>query len=282
VCAGEFSASEFVGAGLGPDQFQRRSGDTIAFVGRRGGKSTLVKLLVGLYVPQAGEILYNGIPSQRVDMDRLRGKIGVVTQDPQLFSGSIRENLLFVNPRATDRNALKFCGKQPPTACWRERTRIGYADWRRGMKVSGGEKQRLSIARALLRHPQLLLFDEATSSLDSLTEEEISRTIRDVAAQQAAIMIVIAHGCPRDACRSNLRAGARAHCRIWTAPRVARSEGLYAAMWRLQVANRMRFGTRGWPWCWPNTNRCAQKQSCQRSQSILNWPMGYPNSTIAK
>src|SRR5262249_32875951 len=175
--------------------FSAARGDTIAFVGPSGaGKSTLVKLLVGLYATKDGTILYNGIPSSRVDLDLLREKIGFVTQDTQLFSGSIRENLLFVNPTATDAECMEVLEQAAAHSLLSRADRgldtlIGEG----GVKVSGGEKQRLSIARALLRHPQLLVFDEATSSLDSLTEEEISRTIREVAANQEAITILIAH-----------------------------------------------------------------------------------------
>ena len=153
-----------------------------------------MKLLVGLYAPKSGAILYNGIPSNRVDLDVLREKIGFVTQDTQLFSGSIRENLLFVNPNATDAECMKVLQQAAAHSLLSRADRgldtlIGEG----GVKVSGGEKQRLSIARALLRHPQLLVFDEATSSLDSLTEEEISRTIREVATNQEAVTILIAH-----------------------------------------------------------------------------------------
>src|ERR1700692_396700 len=162
--------------------FSAARGDTIAFVGPSGaGKSTLVKLLVGLYAPKKGEILYNGIPSNREDLDQLREKIGFVTQDTQLFSGTIRENLLFVRPGATDAECLEVLAR---AAC---QTLMSRADkgldtviGEGGVKVSGGEKQRLSIARALLRRPDILVFDEATSSLDSITEEEITKTIRDV------------------------------------------------------------------------------------------------------
>src|SRR5438128_6979429 len=178
--------------------FSAARGDTIAFVGPSGaGKSTLVKLLVGLYATKDGTILYNGIPSSRVDLDLLREKIGFVTQDTQLFSGSIRENLLFVNPTATDAECMEVLEQAAAHSLLSRADRgldtlIGEG----GVKVSGGEKQRLSIARALLRNPQLLVFDEATSSLDSLTEEEVSRTIREVAANQEAITILIAHRMP--------------------------------------------------------------------------------------
>src|SRR4051812_29781006 len=215
--------------------------DTIAFVGPSGaGKTTLVKLLVGLYAPKTGEILYNGVPSSRVDLDLLREKIGFVTQDTQLFSGSIRENLLFVNPGASDEQCMEVLQKAAAHSLLARADRgldtlIGEG----GVKVSGGEKQRLSIARALLRQPQLLVFDEATSSLDSLTEEEISRTIRDVATGQEAITILIAH-----------RLSTIMHAdRIYVLERgkiveykrhseLLDQKGLYYAMWRQQVGER--------------------------------------------
>jgi ATP-binding cassette subfamily B protein len=226
--------------------FSAARGDTIAFVGPSGaGKSTLVKLLVGLYAPKAGEILYNGIPSDRVDLDLLREKIGFVTQDTQLFSGSIRENLLFVNPNATDAECMEVLQQAAAHSLLSRADRgldtlIGEG----GVKVSGGEKQRLSIARALLRHPQLLVFDEATSSLDSLTEEEISRTIRDVATNQEAITILIAH-----------RLSTVMHAdRIYVLERgrivefgrhfeLLDQKGLYYAMWRQQVGEREAVAT---------------------------------------
>ncbi len=222
-------------------EFSAARGDTIAFVGPSGaGKSTLVKLLVGLYAPKTGEIVYNGIPSDRLDLDILREKIGFVTQDTQLFSGSIRENLLFVNPHATDAECMRVLEQSAAHSLLSRADRgldtlIGEG----GVKVSGGEKQRLSIARALLRHPQLLVFDEATSSLDSLTEEEISRTIREVATNQEAITILIAH-----------RLSTIMHAdRIYVLERgliveqgrhseLVDQKGLYYAMWRQQVGER--------------------------------------------
>jgi ATP-binding cassette subfamily B protein len=221
--------------------FNVERGETIAFVGPSGsGKTTLVKLLVGLYTPQEGQILYDGIPMTQVDLDRLRERIGFVTQDTQLFSGSIRENLLFVNPKATDADCLDVLQK---AACQSllERadkgldTVIGEG----GVKVSGGEKQRLSIARALLREPSLLVFDEATSSLDSLTEEEISETVREISMRGDLITILIAH-----------RLSTVLHAdRIFVLEKgqIVESgrhedlldlKGLYYAMWRQQIGER--------------------------------------------
>jgi ATP-binding cassette subfamily B protein len=175
--------------------FSTHNGQTIAFVGPSGsGKTTLVKLLVGLYPPKEGAILYNNIPSTSINLDDLRAKIGFVTQDTQLFSGTIRENLLFVRPDASDDECMTVLNK---AAC---QSLLARADkgldtliGEGGVKVSGGEKQRLSIARALLREPDILVFDEATSSLDSITEEEITETIRDVSTIKDHMTILIAH-----------------------------------------------------------------------------------------
>jgi ATP-binding cassette, subfamily B, bacterial len=175
--------------------FSVARGETVAFVGPSGaGKTTLVKLLVGLYQPQDGLIRYNGIDATQIDPDELRAQIGFVTQDTQLFSGSIRENLLFVRPDASDAECLEVLHRSAADSLLARAdkgldTLIGEG----GVKVSGGEKQRLSIARALLRRPHLVVFDEATSSLDSITEEEITRTIRDVGQRTDVITILIAH-----------------------------------------------------------------------------------------
>jgi ATP-binding cassette subfamily B protein len=175
--------------------FALRRGETVAFVGPSGaGKTTLVKLLVGLYRPDTGAIEYNGVDRDNVEPEELRSQIGFVTQDTQLFSGTIRENLLFVRPDATDAECMDVLRRSSADSLLARAdkgldTLIGEG----GVKVSGGEKQRLSIARALLRRPRLLVFDEATSSLDSITEEEITRTIRDVGERADVMTILIAH-----------------------------------------------------------------------------------------
>lgn len=221
--------------------FSTKLGETIAFVGPSGsGKTTLVKLLVGLYAPLSGTILYNGYPGDEIEFDLLRGQIGFVTQDTQLFAGSIKENLLFVNPTATDGQIMDALNK---AACQgllaRADNGINTVIGEGGVKVSGGEKQRLSIARALLRQPRLLVFDEATSALDSLTEKEISQTIRDVSARTDHITILIAH-----------RLSTIMHAdKIYVLEKGSMIEegkheelivlkGLYYAMWRQQIGER--------------------------------------------
>ena len=221
--------------------FSAQRGDTIAFVGPSGaGKTTLVKLLVGLYHPQSGDILYNGHSASTVNLDELRERIGFVTQDTQLFSGTIRENLLFVSPNATDADCLDMlrhasCDSLLARAEHGLDTVIGEG----GVKVSGGEKQRLSIARALLRRPHLLVFDEATSSLDSLTEEEIGATIRDVAARRDVITIMIAHRLSTIMHANPIYVLERG-CIVESGSHEAllAQKGLYYAMWRQQIGER--------------------------------------------
>jgi len=222
--------------------FRLSRGETVAFVGPSGaGKTTLVKLLVGLYRPESGVIRYNGIDGEQIDPDELRAQIGFVTQDTQLFSGTIRENLLFVRPNATDAECLDVLHRAAADSLLSRAdkgldTLIGEG----GVKVSGGEKQRLSIARALLRKPRLLVFDEATSSLDSITEEEITRTIREVGERADVMTILIAH-----------RLSTVMHAeRIYVLERgniveqgahaeLVAETGLYYALWRQQIGERV-------------------------------------------
>jgi ATP-binding cassette subfamily B protein len=221
--------------------FEVKKGETIAFVGPSGsGKTTLVKLLVGLYRPEEGAVYYNGISSKDLDIEGFRAQIGFVTQDTQLFSGSIRENLAFVYPRASEtdmKNALLKASAH--NLLNRAENGLDTVIGEGGMKISGGEKQRLSIARALLRQPRLLVFDEATSALDSLTEEAITQTVKEISNNKEQINILIAH-----------RLSTIMHAdRIYVLERgkivetgahqqLVDEKGLYYAMWRQQIGER--------------------------------------------
>ena len=227
--------------------FDARLGETIAFVGPSGsGKTTLVKLLVGLYHPISGNIFYNGHKEMAINYEELRHQMGLVTQDPQLFSGTIRENLLFVNPGASDEDvnrALKMASCQNLLA--RAENGLDTVIGEGGLKLSGGERQRISIARSLLRNPRLMIFDEATSALDSLTEEEISQTIQSITSRREHITIMIAH-----------RLSTIMHAdRIYVLEKgnvvetgnhesLVAEKGLYYAMWRQQIGERKDVGVK--------------------------------------
>jgi ATP-binding cassette, subfamily B, bacterial len=221
--------------------FDVRIGETIAFVGPSGsGKTTLVKLLVGLYKPGSGSINYNSYNGNDIDFDDLRKQIGFVTQDTQLFSGTIKENLLFVNPAATDEQITEVLNK---AACGpllsRAENGIETVIGEGGLKLSGGERQRLSIARALLRHPRLMIFDEATSALDSLTEEEISDTIRGITSQRQHITIMIAHRLSTIMQADRIYVLEKGHIiETGTHQNLLEEKGLYYAMWRQQIGER--------------------------------------------
>lgn len=221
--------------------FNVNKGETIAFVGPSGsGKTTLVKLLVGLYAPQQGTIHYNGLEYSQIDIDELRSQMGFVTQDTQLFAGTIRDNLLFVNPDADDAMLLDVLTK---ASCHNLLSRadngLDTVIGEGGMRVSGGEKQRLSIARALLRSPHLLVFDEATSALDSITEEQISKTIREVSTGKHHITVMIAHRLSTIMHADRIYVLEKgAIIEVGKHEKLLEDKGLYYAMWRQQIGER--------------------------------------------
>lgn len=221
--------------------FRVKQGETIAFAGPSGcGKSTLVKLLVGLYPPTKGTIFFDEVPAKDIRYNHMRRQLGFVTQDTQLFSGTIRENLRFVKQDATDEEIIRALKKSSSVELVAESphgldTLLGEG----GKMVSGGEKQRLAIARALVRNPRILIFDEATSALDSITEEEIARTLREISAGKKQIILMIAH-----------RLSTIMHAdRIYVLEKgkiteegthevLLEKKGLYYAMWRQQIGER--------------------------------------------
>ncbi len=221
--------------------FELARGQTVAFVGPSGsGKSTLVKLLVGLYQPTEGALLVNEVNVNRIDYESFRQRLGYVSQETQLFAGTIRENLLFVRPQATDAECLAAL-RQAEALSIIERggqgleTKIGEG----GIKISGGERQRLAIARALLRNPELIIFDEATSSLDSLTEQAITQTIRRIAQVRPNLMtVLVAHRLSTVAHANAIYVLEKGNLiEQGTHSQLVQAGGLYAALWRGQSAS---------------------------------------------
>jgi ATP-binding cassette subfamily B protein len=211
------------------------AGETHAVVGVTGaGKSTLVKLLLRLYEATGGAITIDGVDVRDLPFPELRGTIGMVSQDVFLFSGTVRENIAYGNPDATDADveraarlaeAHEFIATLPAGYD----TLVG----ERGQKLSGGQRQRLSIARAIVRDPAILVLDEATSAVDNETEAAIQRSL--AAVSRGRTTLVIAHRL------STVRHAHRIH--VLEAGRVAEAGtheellgegGLYAALWRVQ------------------------------------------------
>jgi len=228
--------------------FSVEKGETVAFVGPSGaGKSTLVKMLVGLYHPHGGKVLYNSIDSSEIELNDLRSQIGFVTQDTQLFAGTIKENLLFVKPAATEDEVLDALKKASCTNLLaRAEKGIDTMIGEGGLKLSGGEKQRLSIARSLLRKPHLLIFDEATSSLDSITEEEITGTIKRISNEKDQITVLIAHRLSTIMHADRIYVLEKGQItETGTHHELLEEKGLYYAMWRQQIGERKYAATNG-------------------------------------
>jgi ATP-binding cassette subfamily B protein len=219
-----------------------KAGETIAFVGPSGaGKTTLIKLLVGLYKATSGEVLFNNIDLRELDMEKIRNKMGLVAQDTQLFAGTIRENLLFASPHATDEEMLAALKASAAMSLVKRgdkglESRIGEG----GLKISGGEKQRLAIARALLRKPELIIFDEATSSLDSITEESITATIRDIEANYPSLItVMVAHRLSTISHADRIYVLEKGKvAEVGSHAELLNKHGLYAALWRQQIASK--------------------------------------------
>lgn len=171
--------------------FTLQSGKSVAIVGPSGGgKSTMINLIPRLYDVQGGAVIFDGVDVREQDLAHLRENIGIVSQETYLFNGTIRENLLYAKPDATDDELIEAC-KKANIYDFIEKQELGLGAivGNRGLKLSGGEKQRISIARVLLKNPALLIFDEATSALDSISEQKIQDAIDPIIKERTSILI---------------------------------------------------------------------------------------------
>jgi ATP-binding cassette subfamily B protein len=220
--------------------FKIKTGESIAFVGPSGsGKSTLVKLLVGLYTPVGGNIFFDDVSVKDIRYNRVRRQIGFVTQETQLFAGTVRQNLLFIKPSATEEEMLDVLRKSASHTLLNSTKGLDTVLGEGGTKLSGGEKQRLSIARALLRNPRLIIFDEATASLDSLTEEQITETINGIAGDKKQMIISIAHRLSTIMKVDRIYVLEKGKIvEMGTHNQLLEQKGLYYAMWRQQIGER--------------------------------------------
>jgi ATP-binding cassette subfamily B protein len=221
--------------------FDIQKGETVAFVGPSGsGKTTIIKLIVGLYNAISGHVEISGSPITSLNAAAYRNRLGFVSQDTQLFAGTIRENLAFVSPEATDEEMLKSLKAASALSIIEKgdlglETKIGEG----GLKLSGGEKQRLSIARALLRNPDLIIFDEATSSLDSLTEDEITQTIKEIKKDRPGLItVLVAHRLSTVVHSDKIFVLEKGNIiEEGSHAELLQKGGLYSALWRQQVGN---------------------------------------------
>ena len=171
--------------------FSLESGHSVAIVGPSGsGKSTMINLIPRMYDVTGGCVKFEGVDVRKIDLEWLRRNIGIVSQETYLFNGTIRENLLYANPDATEDDLIEACRKAN-IYDFIEKQELGLDTMvgNRGLKLSGGEKQRISIARVLLKDPALLVFDEATSALDSISENKIQEAIDPLIASRTSILI---------------------------------------------------------------------------------------------
>ncbi|MGH9084137.1 MAG: ABC transporter ATP-binding protein, partial [Acidimicrobiales bacterium] len=216
--------------------FEVPAGETHAIVGATGaGKSTIVKLLLRLYEPTGGCITVDGVPTEELTWGSLRGAMGFVSQDVFLFQGTVRENLTYGRPDASDDDVVR-AATLAEAHTFIQSLPQGYETivGERGQKLSGGQRQRLTIARAILRDPAILVLDEATSAVDNETEAAIQRSLAAVSADRTTI--VIAHRL------STVRHAHRIHVieagdiiEAGTHEELVESGGLYAALWRVQT-----------------------------------------------
>jgi ATP-binding cassette subfamily B protein len=214
-------------------------GQRVAFVGRSGaGKTTLVRLLLRFYDPTEGKIMFDGLDIRRMKKTQLRLLAGVVPQEPIMFNNTIKFNLAYGNPEADfeavrqaaeKANILDFIENLP--AKWE--TQVG----ERGIKLSGGQKQRLAIARAILSEPKVLVFDEATSNLDSESELKIQAALKEVAKQRTVIIIAHRFSTIRDADKIFVLAGGTV-VQSGNHKTLTAQNGVYRKLWELQAKGK--------------------------------------------
>lgn len=171
--------------------FKLESGKSIAIVGPSGsGKSTIINLIPRLYDVSGGSVTFDGVDVRKLDLEFLRKSVGIVSQETYLFNGTIRENLLYAKPDATEEEIIEACRKANIYDFIQKQEKgLDALVGNRGLKLSGGEKQRISIARVLLKDPALFIFDEATASLDSISESKIQEAIDPIIHSKTSILI---------------------------------------------------------------------------------------------
>jgi ATP-binding cassette subfamily B protein len=212
------------------------SGKTVAILGESGsGKSTILKLLLGFYAPTNGRVLIDGVDLRDHDLASLRSRIGLVSQDPFIFNGSVRENISLGRPGASLDDviaAAKAAGLEEYIAGLPERyeTPIG----ERGANMYGGQRQRLAIARALLSAPEVLIFDEATSHLDTATERFIQQSLRTALAGRTVVLVAHRLSTVRDADYVYVLNQGRV-VEEGTPRQLLAQQGWYAALWHAQT-----------------------------------------------
>jgi ATP-binding cassette subfamily B protein len=201
----------------------------------RAGKSTVVKLLMRLYEPTAGRITFDGRDLADLSFRALRGAIGYVGQDVFLFQGTVRENLAYGRPGATQAD-IDEAARLSESAEFIDELPLGYDTvvGERGQKLSGGQRQRLSIARAILRDPPVLVLDEATSSVDNETEASIQHSLEIVGKDRTVIIIAHRLSTVRHANRIHVLEEGKS-TEAGTHDELVQANGLYAALWRVQT-----------------------------------------------
>ncbi len=224
------------GAGIRDISLTVPAGNTLALVGATGsGKSTLIKLLLRFYDPSNGEIRIDGQPIRDLSLNSLRGSIGLVSQDVYLFEGTIRENLAYGNPAATDADIID-AAKTAEAWSFIEALPEGLDTpvGERGVRLSGGQRQRLSLARALLKDPPILVLDEATSAVDNETEAAIQRSLKRIGHNRTVIMIAHRLSTIVDADSIAVIEGGKV-LEQGTHRELLEQDGAYANQWRVQT-----------------------------------------------